>query len=305
MTQSKPLFVGQDFDVQLVSPEGPGLYRFFADVMLAGGHMPLMAELVGRLDISKERVDPEIDSPTWVELHRSPYRFAAAYCEDKEVLDVGCSHGYGTAVLAQRAGYAVGFDLYPEVVADAERRFGHERLRFLAHDANEPFPFADESFDVVFSSEVIEHVREQDRCAAEMARVLRPGGLLILKTPDVRSARRGNVFHYREFSRGELEQMLRRHFDMVKVCFFALKTRWVCNKVDLPERPSPRSFGEPVPVGSAMLLQAALRPSLLKDTETADLLAVAQKAPVTPDAGPFTEEALSAAAAPPSEPTAA
>ena len=294
MSAPEAAFMGDEFDAEIVPPCGPSLYRFFAEVMMRSNQMPLMAELVGRLDISKERLDPSVDSPTWMELHRSPYRFAAQFCSGKRVLDVGCSHGYGTAVLAEKADQAVGFDLYPDVVADATAHFGGDNLRFLAHDANEPFPFTDEAFDLVFSSEVIEHVREQDLCVSEMSRVLRPGGLLIIKTPDVRSARRGNVFHYREFSRGELQRMLERHFELVRVCFFGLKPRWACNKVKLPERSSPTTFGPPVPVENALLLQAALRPTLMKDAEVADLFAAAQKAPVTPDKGPFCEDELSA-----------
>ncbi len=53
--------------------------------------------------------------------------------------------------------------------------------------ANEPFPYPDGSFDVVFTGETIEHLIDTDRFLTEINRVLRPGGRLVLTAPNVRT----------------------------------------------------------------------------------------------------------------------
>jgi len=240
----------------------------------------LLTELMGRLDTSKERLDPAIDSHAWLDLHLSPYLYAAESAEGLDVLDVGCSHGYGTAALAEVARSAVGFDLYPEVIRRATTEFGRDNLRFLVHDANDPFPFQDESFDLVFSSEVIEHVREQDLCVGEMARVLRPGGTLILKTPNRPYARKDNPFHTHEFLREELDELLRRHFGCVRVGHFGLHPVWGVRKVELPQVDYPQECGPPIPVPCGCLIEVFLRPDVTFEHKDAgaDLLARCRKA---------------------------
>jgi SAM-dependent methyltransferase len=100
------------------------------------------------------------------------------------VLDAGCGSG-GTALsLAEETGYAVGLDL------DARFAGAGTRLRAERRIANAGFvqgnaqalPFRDESFDLVFSHSVIEHVTSAEAYLRECRRVLRPGGRLYLST---------------------------------------------------------------------------------------------------------------------------
>jgi len=87
-------------------------------------------------------------------------------------LDLGCRDGYWSRKLNEK-GYQV-------VAADLEPCYAPARQI----DANEPLPFSDESFDVVWFSEVIEHLRRPDAATAELKRVLRPGGRLFVTTPN-------------------------------------------------------------------------------------------------------------------------
>lgn len=88
-------------------------------------------------------------------------------------LDVGCRDAYWPDKLT-RSGYAVtACDFAPQYS-------GAQQL-----DANRPLPFATDAFDLVWCSEVIEHLTEPALAIAEFKRVLRPGGSLIMTTPNM------------------------------------------------------------------------------------------------------------------------
>lgn len=96
-------------------------------------------------------------------------------------LDIGCGDGYWSEKLKTK-GYAVtGVDIpreYPNVDADAPYP------ETVHMDAGARFPFPDASFDLVWSTEVIEHVVNHTNMLSEIERVLKPGGRAILTTPN-------------------------------------------------------------------------------------------------------------------------
>ena len=95
-----------------------------------------------------------------------------------------------------------------------------ENLRFLQGSALD-LPLDDATMDAVVSFETLEHVREHARFAAEVRRVLRPGGLFIVSTPDRRvySARgeHFNEFHLLELTEPEFEFFLHANFAHAKI----------------------------------------------------------------------------------------
>ena len=95
------------------------------------------------------------------------------------MLDLGCAFGYGTARLA-RYYDTDGLDASPDYIRRARR--GRSNARFtLGHAENLPYP--DAHFDAVVLLDVLEHVADERAVVAEIARVLRPGGLLIVSVP--------------------------------------------------------------------------------------------------------------------------
>ena len=102
--------------------------------------------------------------------------------QGKALLDIGCGTGGVTLHLAEKYGLAcaTGFDVEKPVVEAARRRTearGSAVRAVFVHAPPGPLPFADASFDVVFSKDALLHVPDKDALFAEIFRVLRPGGV--------------------------------------------------------------------------------------------------------------------------------
>jgi 2-polyprenyl-3-methyl-5-hydroxy-6-metoxy-1,4-benzoquinol methylase len=100
----------------------------------------------------------------------------------QRVLDIGCGDGAFAAALAQAGVHVVAIDVASEPLRRAEVRHGGLELGLVEADA--PWPLADESFDVLWAGETIEHVADTGGWLSEARRVLRPQGRLLLSTPD-------------------------------------------------------------------------------------------------------------------------
>lgn len=100
---------------------------------------------------------------------------------DKAILDVGCGDGAVASELARRGAIVTGLDADPVMIAAAGRRTEIERteLRLIEGQA-ERLPFDDAAFDCVVAVTVLCFVRDAERVVAEMARVLKPGGRLVI-----------------------------------------------------------------------------------------------------------------------------
>jgi 2-polyprenyl-3-methyl-5-hydroxy-6-metoxy-1,4-benzoquinol methylase len=102
------------------------------------------------------------------------------------VLEVGCGTAALAGAAAARGASVVASDLALRFLVLARKRLderGLERVRLVCCSA-ERSPFADRAFDAVLASDVIEHVADPDAFLAGCHRVLRPGGLLFLATPN-------------------------------------------------------------------------------------------------------------------------
>ncbi len=95
------------------------------------------------------------------------------------VLDVACGSGGISALLAMETGAAVtGIDNDPRAI-DAANSRGVENCSFQIADANDALPFADASFDAVFSNDSAHHLRNRTGALRDWARLLRSGGRVL------------------------------------------------------------------------------------------------------------------------------
>lgn len=104
------------------------------------------------------------------------------------VLDCGCGPGTMTCEIAERleAGRAVGVDFQSsqvEIAAGKAKARGVTNVEFKQATAYE-LPFEDGVFDLIFSNALMEHLKEPALAVGEFSRVLRPGGVLAVSSPD-------------------------------------------------------------------------------------------------------------------------
>jgi len=169
------------------------------------------------LSFTGERFLPECAGEIVYE-HWHRYAAASRLAAGRRVLDLASGEGYGTALLARKAAFALGVDIAPEAVAHAQSRYARAGACAFALGSCAQVPAASASFDLIVSFETIEHVdaAAQQAMLAEFARLLAPGGMVLLSSPnkavysDAKSFR--NEFHVRELYREELAQLLQSHF---------------------------------------------------------------------------------------------
>jgi len=155
-------------------------------------------------EFTGERVVPgEVAPDLWNE-HYARYVFASRLARGKRVLDIGCGAGYGSETLSRTALRVVGIDIAPAVVGAARRTYTGENVHYAAASA-ETLPFADGTFDLIVSFEVIEHLANWPSLLAEARRLLAPGGQFIVSTPnklyyaESRKESGPNPYHAHEF----------------------------------------------------------------------------------------------------------
>jgi SAM-dependent methyltransferase len=175
-------------------------------------------------EFTGERVIPgQVNDDLWAE-HVARYAFAARLAHGRRVLDSGCGTGYGANELAASAACVVGVDIAPEATLYARAHSTHPNTSFLQASAT-ALPFSPGAFDLVTAFEVIEHLASSRDLLSEARRVLAPGGLFLVSTPnrlyyaDSRRLDGPNPYHVHEFEFEEFGAALREFFPQVAILF--------------------------------------------------------------------------------------
>lgn len=165
----------------------------------------------GGLPLTGERTVPGLAVENyWFRRHEVAYRYCSDLCAGQDVLEAGCGEGYGAALIASVARRVTAVDYDEATVAHVRKHYPQVTM-LAANLAAMPLP--DASVDVVVNFQVIEHLWDQPQFVAECARVLRPGGRLLMSTPNRITFTPGsdvplNPFHTRELNAAELRELL-------------------------------------------------------------------------------------------------
>lgn len=125
-----------------------------------------------------ERLPAELEPPSFE--RRLAFLRGSVRAGDR-ALDVGSGTGDFTAALADAGAAPIGVEVAEAALARARSRQPDRDFRLVPLDG--PLPFEDGSFELVWASEVIEHVTDTARWLSEVRRVLVPGGRLLVTTP--------------------------------------------------------------------------------------------------------------------------
>lgn len=163
------------------------------------------------LPLTGERTVPGIAHENyWFRRHEVVYGAVAADCAGADVLEAGCGEGYGADLLAGTARRVLALDYDSRTVEHVAARYPRvsvARANLVA------LPVRTASAGVVVSLQVVEHLWDQELFLAECLRVLRPGGRLLVSTPNRITFSPGrdtplNPFHTRELDPGELSGLV-------------------------------------------------------------------------------------------------
>jgi SAM-dependent methyltransferase len=116
--------------------------------------------------------------------HLSIYHFAARDCQGKIVLDAGCGGGYGSAYLAEHnAARVEAVDISSEAIGFCSKSFSRPNLHYQVMDLANLRGFAPGRFDLIFSSNALEHVWRVERFFHAAHKLLKPDGSIIIAVP--------------------------------------------------------------------------------------------------------------------------
>lgn len=151
-------------------------------------------------------------------LHR--YAFAAGICSNRDVLDIASGEGYGSNLLAKTSKTVIGVDISAGAISHSKQKYKRSNLDFLA-GSGDAIPLEDNSVDCVVSFETLEHHDKHEEMLSEIQRVLRPGGILVMSTPDKENytdkPNQINPYHVKELYFDEFKDLICRHFNNVEI----------------------------------------------------------------------------------------
>jgi SAM-dependent methyltransferase len=166
------------------------------------------------LDWTGERFVPWAKEAAVAYEHLHRYAWVCERARNKRVLDLASGEGYGSAMLARFAAAVTGIDADGPAIQHARRKYVAPNLSFLQASIHQ-LPLAPGAMDLVVCFEALEHIEQQQELLNELKRVLAPGGVFAVSTPNKEIYRTNapvNPYHVKELSFEEFDSLLKRHF---------------------------------------------------------------------------------------------
>jgi len=131
-----------------------------------------------------------------------------------ELLEIGCGEGRGVDLLAPLSSSYQAIDKIGAVVDKLQKQYPAYQFK---QGNIPPLPYDNDCFDTVVSFQVIEHIKNDQRYLEEIYRVLKPGGVALITTPNIKKTLTRNPWHIREYTAAELKSLAKGVFDSVKM----------------------------------------------------------------------------------------
>jgi len=127
------------------------------------------------------------------------------------VLEIGSGEGYGIMELAPRAEHYIAIDKYNTQISD--KLNVENNITFIQANIPPLKGIEDNSVDFVVTFQVIEHIKDDKQFLREIYRVLKPGGKMILTTPNILMSLTRNPWHFREYTPDKMREVLESSFE--------------------------------------------------------------------------------------------
>jgi 2-polyprenyl-3-methyl-5-hydroxy-6-metoxy-1,4-benzoquinol methylase len=180
--------------------------------------------------------------------HLSIYRFAVQFIANGRVLDAGSGTGYGSCYLADRGARSVhAIDISEKAVAFSQDHFRRRNLSFQVMDLERIVGFKRGKFDVIFSSNALEHIPDVKAFFRSAWRLMHPNGVMVAAVPPItsdalRSANLDNPYHLNIWSPRQWHHALALYFQEIQ-CF----RHWIAKEgttITLTESPEQTAVNE-------------------------------------------------------------
>ena len=146
--------------------------------------------------------------------HMIAYKQAAKLISGT-VLEIGCGEGYGISELAQFSKKYIGVDKFDTHISDELKK--NNNIVFYKMEIPPLHNIESNSIDYVVTFQVIEHIQDDNYFLEEIYRVLKPGGKLLLTTPNKLMSLSRNPWHIREYTPSEMKNILLKYFENSQV----------------------------------------------------------------------------------------
>jgi ubiquinone/menaquinone biosynthesis C-methylase UbiE len=196
----------QGLVVQIVAHKSPIPLTFAGPVETVRQHMKIYTT-----EITSEQIAS--DNPIHQRLFKA-YVVAEDYIGG-HVLEVGCGEGRGIETLLPKAETFTAVDKIKPVIDSLQQKF--PTGRFISMNIPPLAGLADNTYDSIVSFQVIEHIQNDTLFLKEIHRVLKPGGVALLTTPNRSMSLSRNPWHIREYLPQELANLAKKFFPNVEM----------------------------------------------------------------------------------------
>lgn len=132
-----------------------------------------------------------------------------------EVLEVGCGEGRGIDLIIDKCKSYTAIDKIEPVIDQLRKKYPFGK--FLSGNIPPLTQFSNNSFDRIFSFQVIEHIEDDHLFLSEINRILKPGGIALITTPNRPRSLSRNPWHTREYTAQELSDLAKKYFSSVEM----------------------------------------------------------------------------------------